>query len=111
MIRRPPRSTLFPYTTLFRSARGHRLLADREREPGGEERHERRGDEGDRVGAGPLVDPPRERRAERGADLVREEDPAAELADRVATEDVGGQRGRRRHRRDVVQAEDRRPEA
>src|SRR5258708_25204972 len=24
MIRRPPRSTLFPYTTLFRSARGHR---------------------------------------------------------------------------------------
>src|SRR5256885_13028082 len=27
MIRRPPRSTLFPYTTLFRSARGgHPLL-------------------------------------------------------------------------------------
>src|SRR3712207_7845174 len=29
MIRRPPRSTLFPYTTLFRSlrhVRGHRLL-------------------------------------------------------------------------------------
>src|SRR5437667_9735021 len=24
MIRRPPRSTLFPYTTLFRSASGHR---------------------------------------------------------------------------------------
>src|SRR5260221_7185452 len=24
MIRRPPRSTLFPYTTLFRSHRGHR---------------------------------------------------------------------------------------
>src|SRR3712207_9430475 len=23
MIRRPPRSTLFPYTTLFRSERGH----------------------------------------------------------------------------------------
>src|SRR5690348_18184888 len=23
MIRRPPRSTLFPYTTLFRSAKGH----------------------------------------------------------------------------------------
>src|SRR5256885_13255738 len=23
MIRRPPRSTLFPYTTLFRSLRGH----------------------------------------------------------------------------------------
>src|SRR3712207_7194637 len=26
MIRRPPRSTLFPYTTLFRSARGRRHL-------------------------------------------------------------------------------------
>src|ERR1039457_7471544 len=25
MIRRPPRSTLFPYTTLFRSARFHKL--------------------------------------------------------------------------------------
>src|SRR2546422_5239644 len=25
MIRRPPRSTLFPYTTLFRSARGQKL--------------------------------------------------------------------------------------
>src|SRR2546430_12444503 len=27
MIRRPPRSTLFPYTTLFRSLRGGRALA------------------------------------------------------------------------------------
>src|SRR2546430_5659125 len=27
MIRRPPRSTLFPYTTLFRSARGPALYA------------------------------------------------------------------------------------
>src|SRR5258705_9834540 len=25
MIRRPPRSTLFPYTTLFRSAKDHRV--------------------------------------------------------------------------------------
>src|SRR2546429_3770248 len=25
MIRRPPRSTLFPYTTLFRSARHHQI--------------------------------------------------------------------------------------
>src|SRR2546426_8538842 len=25
MIRRPPRSTLFPYTTLFRSVRAHRV--------------------------------------------------------------------------------------
>src|SRR5256885_10616489 len=28
MIRRPPRSTLFPYTTLFRSGGWHALLAD-----------------------------------------------------------------------------------
>src|SRR3712207_7711972 len=39
MIRRPPRSTLFPYTTLFRSARPHpagrRLPGRRE----GEHRH------------------------------------------------------------------------
>src|SRR3712207_6978150 len=37
MIRRPPRSTLFPYTTLFRSARAadiahHRLGAERNNE-------------------------------------------------------------------------------
>src|SRR5256885_12089339 len=29
MIRRPPRSTLFPYTTLFRSLAGKHHLADR----------------------------------------------------------------------------------
>src|SRR2546430_9994039 len=28
MIRRPPRSTLFPYTTLFRSGRAARFAAD-----------------------------------------------------------------------------------
>src|SRR5256885_9801489 len=34
MIRRPPRSTLFPYTTLFRSAqggKGHRAQGDQEK--------------------------------------------------------------------------------
>src|SRR2546426_11375164 len=30
MIRRPPRSTLFPYTTLFRSTARHRLVAPRD---------------------------------------------------------------------------------
>src|SRR3712207_8356972 len=30
MIRRPPRSTLFPYTTLFRSALGRRVAERRE---------------------------------------------------------------------------------
>src|SRR3990172_8423582 len=37
MIRRPPRSTLFPYTTLFRStpsSRPHAALAPRRRAPG-----------------------------------------------------------------------------
>src|SRR3712207_8359043 len=29
MIRRPPRSTLFPYTTLFRSEAGHDLAGER----------------------------------------------------------------------------------
>src|SRR2546425_2230385 len=29
MIRRPPRSTLFPYTTLFRSGEGHGVHGDR----------------------------------------------------------------------------------
>src|SRR5260370_11270095 len=29
MIRRPPRSTLFPYTTLFRSTRGYRSALPR----------------------------------------------------------------------------------
>src|SRR3712207_9203664 len=35
MIRRPPRSTLFPYTTLFRSTGPGRLLLDRRLDDGG----------------------------------------------------------------------------
>src|SRR6266536_5836262 len=35
MIRRPPRSTLFPYTTLFRSPRPARPRQRRHRHPGG----------------------------------------------------------------------------
>src|SRR5258708_26047718 len=34
MIRRPPRSTLFPYTTLFRSGRRHRRRSARHRTRG-----------------------------------------------------------------------------
>src|SRR2546422_5390637 len=33
MIRRPPRSTLFPYTTLFRSQRSVRRRVERRRHP------------------------------------------------------------------------------
>src|SRR2546430_7551145 len=42
MIRRPPRSTLFPYTTLFRSLRSHRGWDEERREArtvGGRRRH------------------------------------------------------------------------
>src|SRR5690554_7497366 len=34
MIRRPPRSTLFPYTTLFRSGSKHNLGTDSGHQPG-----------------------------------------------------------------------------
>src|SRR2546422_4971344 len=36
MIRRPPRSTLFPYTTLFRSRAKRALGVDRQRRMGGD---------------------------------------------------------------------------
>src|SRR2546430_12772519 len=53
MIRRPPRSTLFPYTTLFRSARSHRRALSRvhrkPQEPHGRELTDARFDERGRV--------------------------------------------------------------
>src|SRR3712207_8187146 len=55
MIRRPPRSTLFPYTTLFRSSVGG-LLQAADREPAlpvllqSEERHDERDDRDERTG-------------------------------------------------------------
>src|SRR3712207_7971902 len=54
MIRRPPRSTLFPYTTLFRS------------ETGEHDRH--RTDEGDGHGPGDDQDAPRHDRSGAAAD-------------------------------------------
>src|SRR3712207_8667123 len=56
MIRRPPRSTLFPYTTLFRSQagdRGARGGVYEQHVPGGDERQDdvgMRGVEGEHVG-------------------------------------------------------------
>src|SRR3712207_7947178 len=41
MIRRPPRSTLFPYTTLFRS-QVERVVVDQERQDGGAQRRPHR---------------------------------------------------------------------
>src|SRR2546422_6165713 len=46
MIRRPPRSTLFPYTTLFRSHRTHEVRAQLGRRLVQAERQRRRGEEG-----------------------------------------------------------------
>src|SRR5690349_22882154 len=51
MIRRPPRSTLFPYTTLFRSPgrrdepRAAHTALHRPRRPGPDRRHRRRSEE------------------------------------------------------------------
>src|SRR2546421_6733395 len=42
MIRRPPRSTLFPYTTLFRSRQGQRTIAERDGRPPARENARRR---------------------------------------------------------------------
>src|SRR5688572_18170222 len=49
MIRRPPRSTLFPYTTLFRSRRRRRRVVRRPRPRG---RHARRAHARDDEGSG-----------------------------------------------------------
>src|SRR2546425_3740166 len=61
MIRRPPRSTLFPYTTLFRSheslALGRRFLLDEPAHLGRRRRRDRRaGLDGDRVLARELAE-------------------------------------------------------
>src|SRR5260370_27843728 len=40
MIRRPPRSTLFPYTTLFRSAAAIVDPSERQRQPAHDEPHQ-----------------------------------------------------------------------
>src|SRR2546421_11879891 len=75
MIRRPPRSTLFPYTTLFRSSSVIRLPSSVEKWCCSGRRHSlrlRRGDAGDRSYgglAGPFLSPPRRRRRCRGAVL------------------------------------------
>src|SRR2546427_8990635 len=71
MIRRPPRSTLFPYTTLFRSQRGPGGGRTARARGGGAERRARRA-RGGRERRGREVPPPA-RPAHRQADLVRRE--------------------------------------
>src|SRR5258708_9206369 len=56
MIRRPPRSTLFPYTTLFRSCRGWRRAGGRDELRRAEPCRRRPGDAGgERPAAGRLA--------------------------------------------------------
>src|SRR2546426_8854624 len=54
MIRRPPRSTLFPYTTLFRSRRQRRVARGRGRARG--KGRGRRGGEGHHLRREPEID-------------------------------------------------------
>src|SRR3989442_10035130 len=56
MIRRPPRSTLFPYTTLFRSRPGARGVGRLAQEPHGDARSARLVPEHGRGGAEPVDD-------------------------------------------------------
>src|SRR3712207_8153280 len=73
MIRRPPRSTLFPYTTLFRSDRaGH--PAGAEFQAGGELRAAHRGER-----AGLARGPLRGSRSGRGDAQARSEEHTSEL--------------------------------
>src|SRR3712207_7025658 len=77
MIRRPPRSTLFPYTTLFRSMREPGvLLAVRERPPAAHGRGAPRARAG--AGAGNLAAPARPP----GAVATRSEEHTSELQSR-----------------------------
>src|SRR3712207_7823245 len=71
MIRRPPRSTLFPYTTLFRSGGG------RPRESDGRSRPRRAG-----RGPCPRRPRPRRRRRPRAASRARSEEHTSELQSR-----------------------------
>src|SRR2546422_5379054 len=68
MIRRPPRSTLFPYTTLFRSARRWGGSGSARGRPGGVRPHTRS---------------PRRRGARSARPLLRSEEHTSELQSRL----------------------------
>src|SRR5438876_9207563 len=71
MIRRPPRSTLFPYTTLFRSVVDHKR-------PGVEQLHRGAAEE-QSAGEGRRRDGVRVRSAQGGRPAVRSEEHTSEL--------------------------------
>src|SRR2546427_5994969 len=78
MIRRPPRSTLFPYTTLFRSSPAHAGAAHLDaRAP--EHLLDRRGPRRVRGGHGSAGGIPRVRAGARTADGARSEEHTSEL--------------------------------
>src|SRR3712207_7425261 len=78
MIRRPPRSTLFPYTTLFRS---HRGAGDPARRADQDDAGHRRADDGGQAARPALL---RHRRGQdgRGAGAARSEEHTSELQSR-----------------------------
>src|SRR3712207_7541941 len=71
MIRRPPRSTLFPYTTLFRSRDDDAQVALHHGEQPGHEDHDQTEDQPADRRAGHAVEP-----AERGSGEAEDEDHA-----------------------------------
>src|SRR5256885_8216372 len=72
MIRRPPRSTLFPYTTLFRSV----FLANRDRQPFAAARRQRLAQQ---IAALGHVEQALQLRARRELGLTRSEEHTSEL--------------------------------
>src|SRR3989449_11531472 len=114
MIRRPPRSTLFPYTTLFRSHVAYQLRAHRAHEVraqlGGRlvqaERQRPRGEEGGHlpvtVGACALA---LQHKAAAGGDLLDGGEGARRVRD-VAGAEVGGERRPARLAPDAARGEE-----
>src|SRR2546426_3749949 len=90
MIRRPPRSTLFPYTTLFRSRNGHGASAGR---------CEPRGHPGPNVTREPCGRRPIARR-ERSEEHTSELQSPCNLVCRLLLEKKKSQRAKRRRRTD-----------
>src|SRR3712207_7651843 len=78
MIRRPPRSTLFPYTTLFRSRVGADHLLVHRLDDGNARAHRSTGDDG----RSPLLDPSVTGSRITGVGTARSEEHTSELQSR-----------------------------
>src|SRR5258707_5835685 len=81
MIRRPPRSTLFPYTTLFRSHKPRRGLRGGPQNQRQHGRHRRDGGDQPWADNGPLLSPAEQRAVVRPW-LIRSEEHTSELQSR-----------------------------